>query len=86
MLSTQWSGWVPAYWRPGQEAHIVDVTGGGNAFIGGLLAGLMLTNDHRAGTLSRLCFANISNGIRVNRSIVRYRAARHTQHGSGDQR
>lgn len=48
-LSSQWSGWVPAYWRPEEPSHIVDVTGGGNSFLGGLLAGLLLTNDYRAG-------------------------------------
>ncbi|BEJ05958.1 hypothetical protein CcaverHIS641_0304800 [Cutaneotrichosporon cavernicola] len=47
-LSSDWKGWVPAFWRVGEESHIVDVTGGGNAFVGGLLAGLLLTRDLRA--------------------------------------
>lgn len=49
-LSANWTGWVPAFWQPGEEAHVVGVTGGGNSFMGGLLAGLLLTDgDHRAG-------------------------------------
>ncbi|KLT41647.1 Ribokinase-like protein [Cutaneotrichosporon oleaginosum] len=48
-LSYEWSGRVPAFWRDG--SRILDVTGGGNAFMGGLLAGLLLTNDMRAGCI-----------------------------------
>jgi sugar/nucleoside kinase (ribokinase family) len=49
-LSRDWTGWVPAFWQLGDEAHIRDVTGGGNAFLGGLLAGLFITQgDFRIG-------------------------------------
>lgn len=51
-LSPQWTGWVPAFWRAGEEKHIVDVTGGGNAFLGGLIAGLFLSQgDFQVGEL-----------------------------------
>lgn len=40
--------WIGAYWTveidPNFQDHIVDVTGGGNAFLGGLAAGMKLTN------------------------------------------
>jgi hypothetical protein len=40
--------WIGAYWTaeiaPDFRDHIVDVTGGGNAFLGGLAAGMKLTN------------------------------------------
>jgi sugar/nucleoside kinase (ribokinase family) len=40
--------WIEAYWTasasPDFRNHIVDVTGGGNAFLGGLAAGMKLTN------------------------------------------
>ncbi|GJE84589.1 Ribokinase-like protein [Phanerochaete sordida] len=36
--------WVPAFWRPEDAAKIVDVTGAGNSFLGGLSAGLLLAN------------------------------------------
>lgn len=49
-LSGKWSGWVPAYWGPKDQHLVVDVTGGGNAFLGGLCAGLLLSDgDFRTG-------------------------------------
>lgn len=39
--------WIGAYWTaevtPEFQSHVVDVTGGGNAFLGGLAAGMKLT-------------------------------------------
>lgn len=37
--------WIPAYFGPDDSDHVVDVTGAGNAFLGGLVAGLSLTHD-----------------------------------------
>ncbi|KAJ7781450.1 Ribokinase-like protein [Mycena metata] len=34
--------WVPAFWTRKDQAKIVDVTGAGNSFLGGLAAGLLL--------------------------------------------
>lgn len=49
-LSEQWEGWVPAYWRKEEQERVVDSTGGGNAFLGGLCAGLLLSEgDFRIG-------------------------------------
>lgn len=43
--------WVDAYWK--QSDRVIDVTGAGNAFLGGLAAGLSLCNgDVRRGALS----------------------------------
>jgi sugar/nucleoside kinase (ribokinase family) len=42
--------WVPAYWRKEEQDRVVDPTGGGNAFCGGLCAGLLLCDgDVRKG-------------------------------------
>lgn len=49
-VSAGWSGWVPAYWTKEEQAQVIDVTGGGNAWMGGLCAGLLISNgDYRAG-------------------------------------
>ena len=41
-LSSTWRGWVPAYFA--DQAQVVDVTGGGNAWLGGLCAGLLVSD------------------------------------------
>jgi sugar/nucleoside kinase (ribokinase family) len=38
--------WVEAYWTSNDVNKVVDVTGAGNAFLGGLAAGLALTNGN----------------------------------------
>ncbi|TCD71346.1 hypothetical protein EIP91_011117 [Steccherinum ochraceum] len=44
VASSQRAGvWVDAYWTPEDEEKVVDVTGAGNAFLGGLAAGLKFT-------------------------------------------
>lgn len=35
---------VPAYWTEQDQDRVVDVTGGGNAFLGGLVAGMRISN------------------------------------------
>jgi len=37
--------WVEAFWGPNDLHRVVDVTGAGNAFLGGLGAGLRFTQD-----------------------------------------
>lgn len=37
--------WIPAFFSSQEADHVVDVTGAGNAFLGGLVAGLSLAND-----------------------------------------
>lgn len=36
--------WVPAYWTTADGEKVVDVTGAGNSFLGGLAAGLVLSS------------------------------------------
>ncbi|KIP12869.1 hypothetical protein PHLGIDRAFT_20867 [Phlebiopsis gigantea 11061_1 CR5-6] len=53
-VSTRAKGgrWIPAFWGPEDAEHVVDVTGAGNAFLGGLSAGLLLAqNDIYRATL-----------------------------------
>ncbi|KDN37784.1 hypothetical protein RSAG8_09939, partial [Rhizoctonia solani AG-8 WAC10335] len=38
--------WTPAYWRSEDKGAVVDVTGAGNAFLGGLSAGLYLSDGN----------------------------------------
>ncbi|KAJ9122460.1 hypothetical protein QFC22_001886 [Naganishia vaughanmartiniae] len=46
--SEEGAKWIEAYWTASASSdfrnHIVDVTGGGNAFLGGLAAGMKLTD------------------------------------------
>ncbi|TFK27074.1 Ribokinase-like protein [Coprinopsis marcescibilis] len=37
--------WIDAYWGEDNRERVVDVTGAGNAFLGGLAAGLLRTGD-----------------------------------------
>ncbi|KAG8691794.1 hypothetical protein FRC11_009559 [Ceratobasidium sp. 423] len=54
--------WTPAYWTPTDTGAVVDVTGAGNAFLGGLSAGLYLSNgDVREAVL----YATISAGYTI---------------------
>jgi len=41
--------WVQAYWTAQDDDKIVDVTGAGNSFLGGLAAGMLISGDmHQA--------------------------------------
>ncbi|KAF8164977.1 Ribokinase-like protein [Crassisporium funariophilum] len=45
LKSVQTEGaWIDAYWTASDVEKIVDVTGAGNSFLGGLAAGMMLSN------------------------------------------
>ncbi|KAF9246977.1 Ribokinase-like protein [Melanogaster broomeanus] len=37
--------WVDAFWTPADSQNVVDVTGAGNSFLGGLAAGLLLAKN-----------------------------------------
>jgi sugar/nucleoside kinase (ribokinase family) len=41
--------WIPAYWTEREIDQVVDVTGAGNGFLGGLCAGLDEGKDIRDG-------------------------------------
>ncbi|RXK35303.1 hypothetical protein M231_07442 [Tremella mesenterica] len=43
-ISDDWEGWTPAFWREDEQGQIADTTGGGNAYLGGLCAGLLLSD------------------------------------------
>ncbi|KAF8576445.1 Ribokinase-like protein [Ramaria rubella] len=44
MTRSRGGRWVPAYWTTEDQHKIIDVTGAGNSFLGGLAAGLSLSN------------------------------------------
>lgn len=49
-ISPRWTGWTPAFWTATEQDRVIDPTGGGNGFMGGLMAGLLLTGgDMQAG-------------------------------------
>ncbi|EUC65397.1 PfkB family carbohydrate kinase [Rhizoctonia solani AG-3 Rhs1AP] len=54
--------WMPAYWRLQEKSEVVDHTGAGNAFLGGLSAGLYLSNGsvHEA-----MFYATVSAGYTI---------------------
>ncbi|ORY22988.1 Ribokinase-like protein [Naematelia encephala] len=45
-LSTTWTGWVPAFWGEDGQDKVVDVTGGGNGYLGGFMAGLLISDGN----------------------------------------
>lgn len=51
--------WVEAFWGPNDLHRVVDVTGAGNAFLGGLGAGLKFTQDIQEAVL----YASVSASI-----------------------
>ncbi|WWC85671.1 uncharacterized protein L201_000537 [Kwoniella dendrophila CBS 6074] len=42
-FSLDWKGWIPPYHGLEDQDKVKDVTGGGNSFLGGLCAGLLIT-------------------------------------------
>lgn len=54
--------WVPAYWGSEDAGAVVDVTGAGNAFLGGLSAGLSLSNGD---VREALLYATVSAGYTI---------------------
>ncbi|CAE6424154.1 putative protein C16C9,01c [Rhizoctonia solani AG-1 IB] len=75
--------WIPAYWGP-EDIGVVDVTGAGNAFLGGLSAGLYLTDgDVREAVL----YATISAGYIIEQlglPRVEYRGSGAVELWNGD--
>lgn len=62
--------WIPAFFSSIDSPRVIDVTGAGNAFLGGLIAGLSLTNGDvfsgqcRNHAHHRVCNVNISLQLR----------------------
>ena len=55
-LSTKCSGWVPPYFNTHEQERVVDPTGGGNGFLGGLCAGLLISEgDMKEGVSPHRC-------------------------------
>jgi len=52
--------WVDAFWTPTDEDKVVDVTGAGNSFLGGLAAGLELTGGD---VLESTLYASVSSSF-----------------------
>lgn len=44
-ISKEWRGWTPAYWTEKDQGRVVDPTGGGNGFLGGFGAGMIVSGD-----------------------------------------
>nr|XP_019014375.1 uncharacterized protein I206_00457 [Kwoniella pini CBS 10737]OCF53156.1 hypothetical protein I206_00457 [Kwoniella pini CBS 10737] len=44
-FSKNWKGWIPPYYDFNKQYKVIDTTGGGNSFLGGLAAGLLISND-----------------------------------------
>ena len=83
-LSDGWKGWVAAYWGKEEQTRVVDVTGGGNAYLGGLCAGLLLSHgDFRIGQQNPRHFMVIHEDfnnrfysfyVRLDRRVLCHRA------------
>ena len=49
-LSPQWTGWITPYFTSSNQSRVIDPTGGGTGFLGGLCAGLSFSDgDMREG-------------------------------------
>ncbi|WRT63515.1 uncharacterized protein IL334_000420 [Kwoniella shivajii] len=60
-LSSTWQGWIPPYWNEMNQDKVIDVTGGGNSFLGGLCAGLLISQgDMRTASLYASTAASFS--------------------------
>ena len=44
VFTTKGTSHIPAYWTAQEQERVIDVTGGGNAFMGGLVAGMDLAD------------------------------------------
>ncbi len=75
--SSEWQGWVPAF-HNSLTGGARDVTGGGNAFMGGMLAGMLLTGDLRAGESPLHIQISRSVHLRLGGRVVCHRATRHS--------
>lgn len=65
--------WVPAYWTVNDVGAVVDVTGAGNSFLGGLSAGLLLADGN---VQEAAIYATVSAGYVVQQTglpIIEYR-------------
>lgn len=66
VLTASHGKWIPAFWEsaanePTHDSHVVDVTGAGNAFLGGLSAGLSFTSDVYEGMLLYILLRSIQS-------------------------
>jgi len=87
-LSAQWRGWVPAYWKPHEQDQVVDVTGGGNAWLGGLCAGLSLSDGDIRYGMSYLGLRRLIHSIHlcVNSCFIRDPAKRTSEFDNAQRR
>jgi sugar/nucleoside kinase (ribokinase family) len=79
--------WVDAFWGADAQEKVVDVTGAGNSFLGGVAAALSLAGgdmyEGGAGGPGALnsSYASPSDPVRLGISIVHHRAAGPAAHG-----
>jgi len=75
--------WIEAYWRT--EERVVDVTGAGNSFLGGLAAGVILTNGD---VFEAVLYATISASYTIEQlglpKITRASSDVRTEEWNGD--
>ncbi|KAG8967904.1 hypothetical protein FRC05_001869 [Tulasnella sp. 425] len=57
--------WVPAFWTEKDASRIVDVTGAGNSFLGGLAAGLAMSGRD---VLEAVLYASVSASFTIEQS------------------
>ncbi|KDN37795.1 hypothetical protein RSAG8_09950, partial [Rhizoctonia solani AG-8 WAC10335] len=76
--------WTPAYWRSEDKGAVVDVTGAGNAFLGGLSAGLYLSSGN---VREAMLYATVSAGYTIQQlglPRVEYKGPERVELWNGD--
>lgn len=77
--------WIDAFWTANDSSKIMDVTGAGNSFLGGLAAGLVKTGGD---LIEAVLYASVSASFTIEQSglprITREGIAGETEEWNGD--
>ncbi|EJD53853.1 Ribokinase-like protein [Auricularia subglabra TFB-10046 SS5] len=81
LLTRDTSLWVPAFWSEQDTRKVVDVTGAGNAFLGGLAGGLHLTDGNLR---EAVLYASVSASFAIEQEGLPRRTGLQFRTGQGE--
>jgi len=73
--------WVQAYWTAQDDSKIIDVTGAGNSFLGGLAAGIVISGNMYQAVL----YATVSASFIIEQEGLPVVTYTPTEEWNGDQ-